>query len=299
MKALILNSGLGSRMGDLTRQHPKCMTAIHGGETILSRQLRQLSDAGIRQVVMTTGAFDQVLRDYCSSLALPLDITFVMNPRYSETNYIYSIYCAREHLADDILLMHGDLVFEDAVLADVMAAPHSCMAVSSTLPLPEKDFKAVVEDGHITRVGIEFFDHAMAAQPLYKLCKEDWLQWLDAIARFVDEGTVKVYAENAFNQVSDACRILPLDVLDSLCGEIDTPADLEAMNARLDSKTVYMCFSADMIHSGHVAIIRKAARLGRLVIGVLSDEAVASFKRFPLMPYEERRSLFASLAGVD
>lgn len=42
--------------------------------------------------------------------------TFVKNELYKDTNYIYSIYCAREYLDDDILLMHGDLVFESAVL---------------------------------------------------------------------------------------------------------------------------------------------------------------------------------------
>lgn len=47
MKSLIHNSGLGLRMGVLTSEHPKCMTWISSNETILSRQLRQLADAGI------------------------------------------------------------------------------------------------------------------------------------------------------------------------------------------------------------------------------------------------------------
>ena len=61
MKALILNSGMGSRMGVLTAEQPKCMTEISGKETILSRQLRQLAEAGIDEVVMTTGLFDGIL----------------------------------------------------------------------------------------------------------------------------------------------------------------------------------------------------------------------------------------------
>lgn len=65
MKALILNSGLGSRMGVLTSEHPKCMTEISPRETILSRQLRLLADAGVDEVVMTTGLFDSVLVNYC------------------------------------------------------------------------------------------------------------------------------------------------------------------------------------------------------------------------------------------
>ena len=187
MKALILNSGLGHRMGVLTSEHPKCMTELSAGQTILSRQLRLLADAGVQEVVMTTGYFDKVLVDYCQSLELPLHITFINNPRYAETNYIYSIYCAREALRDDdLLLMHGDLVFEPSVLEEIMQQKQSCMKVSSTLPLPQKDFKAVVADGFVKAVGIEFFDHAMEAQALYKLNRADWQVWLDNICAFCE-----------------------------------------------------------------------------------------------------------------
>ena len=46
MKALILNSGLGHRMGAITKEHPKCMTEVSAHNTILSRQLRQLVSFG-------------------------------------------------------------------------------------------------------------------------------------------------------------------------------------------------------------------------------------------------------------
>ena len=49
MKALILNSGMGSRMGVLTSEHPKCMTEISNRETILSRQLKQMCSIGARE----------------------------------------------------------------------------------------------------------------------------------------------------------------------------------------------------------------------------------------------------------
>lgn len=64
-------------------------------------------------------------------------------------------------------------------------------------------------------------------------------------------------------------------------------------------KKVYMCFSTDIIHSGHIEIIRKAAALGELTIGVLSDEAVASYKRFPLLTYNERKNILSSIVGVS
>ena len=232
MKALILNSGLGSRMGVYTKEHPKCMTDISDTDSILSRQLRLLSEAGVTEIVMTTGYYDQVLIDYCHSLGLSLNYTFIKNPVYDQTNYIYSIYCAREALKDeDILLLHGDLVFEASVLADALAFPHSCMKVSSTLPLPEKDFKAVVENGMVKKVGVEFFESAMEAQALYKLNKAEWKQWLDHIIEFCETGKTKVYAEVALNEITDKCPIHILDVKDRLCTEIDNPEDLAKVKA--------------------------------------------------------------------
>lgn len=154
MRALILNSGLGHRMGVLTSEHPKCMTEISARETILSRQLRLLSEAGVNDIVMTTGYFDSVLVNYCKELDYPVNITFVNNPLYADTNYIYSIYCAKDNLDDDIILMHGDIVFEASVLDDIIANENSCMKISSTTALPEKDFKAVVKNGKVEAVGV-------------------------------------------------------------------------------------------------------------------------------------------------
>ncbi len=63
--------------------------------------------------------------------------------------------------------------------------------------------------------------------------------------------------------------------------------------------TVYLAFSTDILHSGHLTILNKAASLGRLTVGVVSDQAVASYKRYPLLPYEERAALFRNLKGVE
>lgn len=233
MKALILNSGLGSRMGVLTSEHPKCMTEISDADTILSRQLKLISDAGIKEVVMTTGYFDEVLINYCNSLGLPLNFTFVNNPLYADTNYIYSIYCAKEALDDDILLMHGDIVFEESVLKEMLEEKDSCMKVSSTIALPDKDFKAVVKDGEVKAVGIEFFDSAMEAQAFYKLNKKDWMVWLNKIIEFCENDKRKCYAEVALNEVADECHINAFDVKDRLCTEIDNPEDLEKVKKRI------------------------------------------------------------------
>lgn len=307
MKALILNSGLGSRMGAMTSEQPKCMTEIKPGETILSRQLKQLIDIGINEAVITTGYCQSVLMNYCASLDLPIEIKFVNNPDFRITNYIYSIYLAREYLHDDLLFMHGDLVFENEALDKIINSECSAMAVSSSLPLPEKDFKAVIDNaGKIQKVGVEFFNNALAAQPLYKLNKSDWLLWLSKIeeycANYVSgEGKLTFYAEKALNDLNGDCNIFACDLRNLLCSEIDTPEDLAIISSRLkeiESRTVYIGFATEILHAGHISLIKKAKRLGRLIIGVLSDEAVASYRRFPIVSYIDRKAMFENISGV-
>ena len=65
------------------------------------------------------------------------------------------------------------------------------------------------------------------------------------------------------------------------------------------NKTVYVGMSADMIHTGHLNIIHEANKLGRVVVGVLTDQAIASYKRLPFLTYEQRSEIVANLKGVD
>lgn len=69
-------------------------------------------------------------------------------------------------------------------------------------------------------------------------------------------------------------------------------------NMVITMKKVYMCFSTDIIHGGHINIIQKAAALGELTIGVLTDEVVASYKRFPLLGFEQRAEIIKNIVGV-
>ena len=64
------------------------------------------------------------------------------------------------------------------------------------------------------------------------------------------------------------------------------------------SKLVYVAMSADIIHPGHLTIIREASKLGDVTVGVLTDAAIASYKRLPYMNYEQRAAVVAALKGV-
>lgn len=64
-------------------------------------------------------------------------------------------------------------------------------------------------------------------------------------------------------------------------------------------KRVYVAMSADIIHPGHLNIIKEASKLGDVTVGVLTDAAIASYKRLPYMNYEQRAAVVAQLKGVS
>jgi phosphoenolpyruvate phosphomutase len=63
-------------------------------------------------------------------------------------------------------------------------------------------------------------------------------------------------------------------------------------------KRIYAAMAADLLHPGHVNIIVEAARLGELTIGLLTDEAIASYKRLPYLTYEQRRAIVERMRDV-
>lgn len=63
-------------------------------------------------------------------------------------------------------------------------------------------------------------------------------------------------------------------------------------------KKVYVGMSADLVHPGHMNILKEAARLGNVTVGLLTDKAIASYKRVPYMNYEQRREVIENIKGV-
>ena len=120
MQAIILAAGMGRRLKKLTQNNTKCMVKVNG-VSLVDRLLHQLEHQSLSRIVIVVGYEGKKLMDYIETLGIQTPIEFIDNPVYDKTNYIYSIYCAREYLEDqDVLLMHGDLVFENTVLDDVM-----------------------------------------------------------------------------------------------------------------------------------------------------------------------------------
>ena len=57
------------------------------------------------------------------------------------------------------------------------------------------------------------------------------------------------------------------------------------------NKKVYIAFSADILHEGHINILKTASRLGKVTVGLLTDSAITKYRRLPLLKYKQREKL--------
>ena len=109
MIAIIFNSGLGKRMGDFTKENHKSMVKLENGETIFERQLRILSECGVKKFIVTVGPHKEQLINASLNFN-DIEISFVENPIYDKTNYIYSMY-----LAEDGYVLFDNMVFHNMI----------------------------------------------------------------------------------------------------------------------------------------------------------------------------------------
>lgn len=227
MKGIILASGIGKRLRPLTYEVPKPLIKI-GNKTILDYQIDNLIGCGIRNIIITTGPFEDKIKMHVKEKYPDLKVSYVNNPKYETTNYIYSMWLTKDLIDDDIILLHGDLLFDRKLLERLINEEcENCVLVNRKIKPPEKDFKAVIENNRVVKIGVEFFgENAFFSAPLYKFSNSDFLCWLDEIEKFIEKGEVKRYAEDAFNQISDKVILHPLYFNNELCMEIDTMEDL-------------------------------------------------------------------------
>lgn len=129
MQAIILAAGMGKRLKDLTKNNTKCMVKVNG-VSLIDRMLHQLVTRNLDRIVIVVGYEGEKLKEYISTLNIATEIVFVDNSIYDKTNNIYSLYLAKDYLLkDDTLLFESDLIFEDAVLDELINDPRETLAL--------------------------------------------------------------------------------------------------------------------------------------------------------------------------
>ncbi len=111
MKAIILAAGMGKRLGELTRDRPKCLLNFLG-KSLIDRQIDNFTACGINDVIIVAGYKEEKI-DFPNCRK-------VINTNYESTNMVESLFCSEHLWGDSIIISYGDIIYEKGVLESVI-----------------------------------------------------------------------------------------------------------------------------------------------------------------------------------
>ncbi len=71
------------------------------------------------------------------------------------------------------------------------------------------------------------------------------------------------------------------------------------MKRKINRKKIYVGFAADILHKGHINILKIASKLGEVTVGLLTDSAIATYKKFPILDYKQREIILKNIKYVN
>ena len=233
MHCVILAAGTASRLRPLTDSTPKCLLQI-GHRTILERTIRAVFHAGIIHFTIVVGFQDWKVKNFLKRNFPSLDFTFVVNNRFDMTNNAFSLLLARDEIiGHELLLLDGDIVFDDEIIPLVMKSPReTSLAVRTSDSVGAEDVKVEVkEGGEIIRIGKELpaasaFGESIGIE---KFSRGDTTKLYDTLEkRIKTENRVDEFYEASFQELIDGgTKIYAIDAGKYRSIEVDTPEDLQ------------------------------------------------------------------------
>ena len=211
MIGLVLAAGQGSRLRPYTDALPKALVPIAEGRTVLDGTLQNFADIGLTDAVLVVGYAADALRDRQSALEKTYGVRLhlVDNDKAAVWNNAYSLWCARDFLADGAILANGDTVHPVSVEETLLAArgPALLLAVDTVKSLAEEEMKVRWDEAtglsRITKlmppetaygeyIGVTLIEPEAAA-PLTEALEATWrrdpgLYYEDGYQELVDRG---------------------------------------------------------------------------------------------------------------
>ncbi len=239
MKAVILAAGCATRLRPHTDDRPKTLLHV-GGVPILRRTITSLLRCGFDQFVIGTGYLEEMVQssvaEWFPALVASGAVTFVSNPDFRTTNNAYSLALLRPHVEQEpFILLDGDVVFDVAVIEQLLERGPDCLAVRSVGGIGLEEVK-VTADKHdrVLAIGKHVpVRSAMGESVGIELFSADTSQRLFAALhqRCFDQGLVNEYYEASFQQIiEEGVTLHGVDIGSLYATEIDTYDDLIAAN---------------------------------------------------------------------
>jgi choline kinase len=217
MQAVILAAGIGSRLGC---PFPKSLSELPNGERILGRQIRLLKEAGLRTIHVVVGFKMTLLMEHFP------DVFYCYNPAYYLTNTSKSLLCALRLLDDDVVWLNGDVVFEPAVLAEVLAGPDENLVCVDKKRCGVEEVKYALDpSGRIREISKIVAEPQGEAVGINVVRRASLPRFVEMLGRCDDLDYFEMGLELL---IREGGVVLPLDISAHRCIEVDFAEDWEA-----------------------------------------------------------------------
>ncbi len=244
MKGLILSAGMGTRLDPLTRTRPKCMVHV-AGRPMMEYQLDSLRRAGVKDCVIVVGYMADSVRGHFGSNYRGVSLSYVENPIYDKTNNLYSLWLAKAKLNDDILLLEGDLVFDDQLVGQLVQMDEQNVAIVDRFR-SYMDGTVILASGGVAESMVlkadqgPGFDYGPALKTvnIYRLSRETLIEAIvPEMEAFLAEGRTGQYYEAVFSSLigSGRMNMAVMNTGNSKWAEIDTLGDLRDAQKMFDA----------------------------------------------------------------
>ena len=224
MRAIILAAGAGRRLG---LEMPKSLIPI-AGKSILHRQIEAFRADGVDDFVVVVGhRHEQVVDHLCGQAGR---FSFIFNERYGETNTIYSLYLAREHITGTFYYANADVVFDRRLVERLSPSPPNTALAVQVGRCGNEEVKVIVEDGRIRHISKQL-DPAECLGEFVGVARfgsELSAAFVESLEKCVEtDSIVNDYFERAVDRLCPDWALCPVDISDLPCIEIDFPDDLQ------------------------------------------------------------------------
>jgi len=229
--AVVLAAGTGSRLMPLTTGMPKCLTEING-IPILEKLLQSLVELKFKKVIFIVGYLENQIRSFVQNTPYQafLEIEYIVNPVYSTTNNIYSLWMARNQIQEEFLLLESDLIFDPYLLEDLLVPDRIAIANYESFMNGTRvklNSKGDVSDFFVGNNTNET-SNLYKTVNIYSFTVPTWKKVIARLDQWIQAGKIMDYYEAVFSELVDIGRLLFKGVhFDSgRWYEVDTVEDL-------------------------------------------------------------------------
>ncbi len=230
-QAVVLAAGTGSRLGEMAEGKPKCLQTI-GGRTLLDVQLDILASVGIREVCVVVGYEHEQIRRHVARR--PGCVT-IENPRYAETNSLYSLWEARNWIRGSFLCLNGDVIAHPDIFHRVLAVEGSALAFDSGSGDEPEHMKVATQAGFLGSISKEMPSPKVHGENvgLLQFDTTAAFRLLGEVSAMITAGGVNNWVPAAVDRIADLVPIRCVDIRGLPWIEVDFPEDLEAARNRI------------------------------------------------------------------